>query len=52
LPKCEVPENSRYENEIETFWWDARVHIYSRYNNLTVAAEANASTVISFRLAS
>jgi len=30
----------------------SEVYIYSRYNNLTVAAEANASTVISFRLAS
>ena len=31
LPICELPGNSRYEKEIETFWWDVRVHIYSRY---------------------
>jgi hypothetical protein len=29
LPRCELLEKFRYEKEIETFWWDARVYIYS-----------------------
>jgi hypothetical protein len=37
LPRCELPGDSRYEKEIETFWWDARVYIDSRCLYATVS---------------
>jgi hypothetical protein len=31
LPRPKHSLFCRYEKEIKTFWWDARVYIYSRY---------------------